>query len=123
MSFFKRIFAKTKFNIDYLSVVLIILFSVFEILENQPEQIIKYRKIETDSSNKTNYTGDSLLNIFGDIVFNIAGIYLGYAINSCISIITILVILFLIITKTVGFNYWTDFFKFTFIGLIDFIKF
>ena len=89
-----------------------LLTTYFEIHENTEEQIVKYRRIEIDSSG-TSYRGDSLINLIGDIIGNIIGIYLGLALsNQAISIV--LVILFLVITNIVGFSYWLEFFEFLF---------
>jgi hypothetical protein len=92
-------------------VALIIISTYFEIHENKQEQIVKYRRIEINSSGNTSYRGDSILNIIGDVIFNLIGIYLGIVLGEH-SIIMILVGIFALIVKVVGFSYWTEFFRF-----------
>ena len=95
------------------SVIIIFLISTFfEVYENQPEQIKKYHRIEVDSSGESSYRGDSTINIIGDILFNIFGIYLGYSIKSNKLAQLVLLMVFITITKVVGFNYWTEFITF-----------
>ena len=85
--------------------------TLFEIHENLPEQIIKYRRIEVDSSGKSSYRGDSLINLIGDIIGNVIGIYLALTLGNSITTI-ILIILFLVITNVVGLSYWVEFLEF-----------
>lgn len=85
-------------------IVVFIISSLFEIYENMPEQIIKYQRVEINSSRETSYRGDSTINVIGDILANIAGIYLG---NYCPW--TTVITTFFIITNTIGLNYWKEF--------------
>lgn len=88
-----------------------ILLILFEIHENLPEQIKKYRRIEINSAGKTSYRGDTILNFIGDIAFGFLGLYIGYKLSK-LYIFIILIILFITITNVVGINYWIDFIKF-----------
>lgn len=97
-----------------IAIILIILSSFFELYENQPNQIIKYRRIEINSSGKTNYRGDSVINSIGDILGNIIGVYLGYVIEEDATFVFIMIMLFFIVTINVEFTYWTDFMQFGF---------
>ena len=94
-------------------IFLIFLSTLFEIHENSSDQIIKYNRIEVNSLGQSSYRGDSLINSLGDIFCNIIGIYIGYNYSNTVNI-AVLILLFLVITYTVGFSYWTDFFKFMF---------
>jgi hypothetical protein len=94
---------------DYYFISLIII--LFEIHENLPEQIKKYRRIEINSAGKTSYRGDTILNFIGDIAFGFLGLYIGYKLSK-LYIFIILIILFITITNVVGINYWIDFIKF-----------
>lgn len=107
----RRIFPK----IDPLTIALgmFIFTTLFEIYENQQKQIQQYRRIEVDSTGKTFYRGDSVINVIGDIIWNLIGIYLGYRITNNLQIAAILSFTFFIVTRIVGFSYWTDFLKFT----------
>ena len=95
----------------YLMLALIVLTIMFEVYENLPQQIKKYRRIEISESKTTSYRGDSGINIIGDIIFNVIGVYLGYKLKTMTSLIT-LFITFIGITRTVGFSYWTEFISF-----------
>jgi len=106
----KKIFKK---NV-WITIFIYILVVYFEIYENKMEQIVKYRRIEIDTDGYTSYRGDSTLNLVGDILANIMGIYLAYNIESDIYSILIMLILFILVTKTVGYTYWTSFIKFAF---------
>lgn len=88
-----------------------LLSTFFEIHENTNEQIIKYQRIEIDSNGRTSYRGDTILNFVGDIVSNVAGIYLGTTLSGYCVILYLLCI-FAIITNVVGIVYFLDFFKF-----------
>jgi len=92
-------------------ILIFILTTLFEIYENLDEQIIKYNRIEKDSSGKSTYRGDSFINVLGDILFNLIGVLLGYYLSFHNSIL-ILFIIFLVVTNVVGFNYWTEFISF-----------
>jgi len=92
----------------YIPICAMIISIYFEIYENSPKQIVKYRRIEIDSAGNTTYRGDTLLNIIGDILFNIIGIYIGYTATNTVTAI-ILLILFIIVTSVTGITYWTDF--------------
>lgn len=85
---------------------------IFEIIENQKDSIIKYRRIEIDSNGSTSYRGDSMLNIVGDLMFNVAGIYLAMNIESDQIIVFVIVMLFFMIVQIVGMQYWVDFLNF-----------
>jgi hypothetical protein len=93
--------------------ILFIISSLFEFYENQPEQIIKYRRIEITSSGKTSYRGDSIINSFGDIIGNCIGIYLGYILEEDSMIIFILIMFFFVITINIELVYWTDLIQFS----------
>ena len=84
--------------------LLIITSTLFELYENSNDQIIKYNRIEVNSMGESSYRGDSLINLIGDIISNLIGIYIAYEYSNNISII-ILILLFLIITFVVGFSY------------------
>ena len=106
----KKIFGRGNY------IIIFILTILFEIYENIPANIIKYHRIEIDSSGKSHYRGDSWINIIGDIIFNGIGVYLGYMCTDTI-IIIILMLILLIITTMLGINYWIDFFRFLLTGL------
>lgn len=93
-------------------IIMSIIVNIFEIIENLPQNIVKYHRIEVDSSGKSEYRGDSTINIIGDIIFNMIGSYLGYTIKDNNIITVILIVLFLSITQVVGLDYWTDFIKY-----------
>lgn len=104
----KKLFS---FN-GWVPIILIIFTTIFEIHENLPAQIKKYQRVEINESGETSYRGDSTINIMGDIIFNILGIYIAYKINSDLINISILTITFFTITSVVGLNYWIEFFAF-----------
>jgi hypothetical protein len=109
MTVFLKLFIKNNLAIFIFVLVIKILF---EIHENRPSQIIKYNRIEKDSSGNTTYRGDTLINSIGDIIGGIIGIYIGLYITNYVVILSILSILFLVITNTVGISYWSEFFGF-----------
>lgn len=94
-------------------IISILITTFFEIYENLPNQIVKYNRIEIDSDGKSNYRGDSSINIIGDIIFNLIGIYFGLYFGKNMNFI-ILLLLFLTITKVTGFSYWTNFIEYLF---------
>ena len=94
------------------AVIVAVITAVFEIHENMEQQIKNYRRIEIDQSGQTTYRGDSTINIIGDILFNLVGIYIAFYIRNPIHIALILSGTFGIITHTVGLDYWIEFFKF-----------
>lgn len=96
---------------NYAVILTFLVTAAFEIFENLDAQIIKYRRIEVDSTGKSSYRGDSFINSIGDIIGNMIGIYIGITLSNQNTLI-ILLILFLVITNIVGFSYWTDFFQF-----------
>lgn len=98
-------------NKNHVIIMSIIITTFFEIYENMKGQIIKYNRIEKNSSGESQYRGDSLINIIGDIIGNLLGIYLAMKFNISINLI-ILIILFIVVTQIIGLNYWTEFIKF-----------
>jgi hypothetical protein len=103
------------FDKEIIIIALVFLSIVFEIHENTDKQIILYNRIEQSSTGISSYRGDSFINVIGDIACNFIGIMIGFNINYYNTFI-ILVILFLIITKMVGLEYWSDFLKFLFVS-------
>ena len=101
-------------NDEYIIIGLVMLSVLFEIHENTDKQIILYHRIEQSTTGVSSYRGDSFINVIGDIMCNLIGVYIGFSVNNYSSSI-FLIILFIIITKIVGFEYWTDFFKFLFV--------
>jgi len=100
-------------NINRIVIFLILFIIVyFEYHENQPEQIVKYRRIEIDSSGVSSYRGDSSVNLLGDIVVGLLSVYIAYN-SSNITNIILLVLTFITITHIVGMTYWKDFIKFS----------
>ena len=95
-----------------LAIIIFIIANIFEIYENLPNQIVKYNRIEVDSSGTSTYRGDSTINIIGDIIFDFIGVYAGYKLTSDRDIIFLLLLLFTLITRTVGIKYWTEFISF-----------
>lgn len=94
-------------------IIALVLSIMFEIYENSPTQIEKYRRIETNSQGSSSYRGDTVINLIGDIITNMIGVYL--ALNLPIySVIMILVGLFIRITQVLGVKYWTETFQFIF---------
>lgn len=91
--------------------IIFVLSTVFEIFENLPSQIVKYRRIEIDKSGNTSYRGDSLINIIGDIIFNVIGILLSWYFSSSV-MFGVLLLSFALITNVVGINYWIEFLQF-----------
>lgn len=96
----------------YVPIAIFIITTIFELYENIPENIIKYHRIEVDSSGESTYRGDSTINIIGDIIFNAIGIYIGYMYSDSVNLI-ILVLTFIVITSVVGIKYWTEFLRYT----------
>jgi VanZ family protein len=94
-------------------VITVILSIMFEIHENSPPQIEKYIRIEVNSQGRSSYRGDTYINLIGDIISNMIGVYL--ALNLSIhSVIMILFGLFIRITQVLGVKYWTEMFQFVF---------
>lgn len=91
----------------YVPITVFILSFIFELVENTPEIIHKYRKSEIISSGSSSYTGDSHLNIFGDMIFNTIGIFIGYYFSDGLFLI-VLSLLFIIVTMVVGKSVWID---------------
>ena len=89
------------------ALIVIIICIIFEYIENLPKFVKKYRTIE-----KSDYQGDTIINVIGDMVTNLIGIYIGYNIQSNAIITLILVILYCVITSIIGFEYWTQFAQF-----------
>lgn len=85
--------------------------TLFEIHENTHNQIIKYQRIEINSNGQTSYRGDTILNVLGDILSNIVGIYLGSTLSGYY-VVACLICIFTLITNVVGLVYFIDFFKF-----------
>lgn len=88
-----------------------IFFALFELYENSEEQIVKYHRVEIDSQGVSSYRGDSTLNIVGDLLFNAVGVYLSYILTTQTSVL-VLIANFVLVSITVGVNYWTDLFMF-----------
>lgn len=105
----KRVFSTQ--NLKFIVILLVVVSILFEVVENQKSSIMKYRRIEIDSRGKTSYRGDSVLNILGDIVGNVIGVWLGLMLPFQSSIYA-LITLFSIITMTIGRDYWLEFLKF-----------
>jgi uncharacterized protein YybS (DUF2232 family) len=95
---------------NFVLLLIFLLSVVFEVVENLPSSIKKYRQAEIDSAKKSDYHGDTLLNAVGDILVNALGIYLA-TILDWPSTIIVLSILAAIITWFDP-NYWRNFFKF-----------
>ena len=76
-------------NAIYMSILLEILY---EIISNTPEAIKIYR------DKWPNYEGDSLINIVGDIIFTLVGVYLAYKLPT-------LGIMYVIITELILYKY------------------
>lgn len=84
---------------------------LFEIYENLPAQIKRYRRIEIDSQGITTYRGDSVINVIGDTIANIIGVYIAFYYSLQTSTLT-LAATFVIVVKVLGMSYWTDFIGF-----------
>lgn len=84
---------------------------IFEVIENSPSHIKRFQRIEIDSSGKTNYRGDTVINLIGDIMCNTLGLWVGITIPVQYSIL-LLIILVPVITMLIGEKYWTEFFSF-----------
>tara|TARA_B100000745_G_C19938071_1_gene316151 strand:+ start:176 stop:553 length:378 start_codon:yes stop_codon:yes gene_type:complete len=74
---FYHFFSYFKFPIQQIIILSIVSEIIWEYIENTDYIIEKYR-----SHNFRNYKGDSNINIFGDILFSIIGIYLSYSSKS-----------------------------------------
>lgn len=95
-----------------LVIVQIVLISIiFEVIENSPGHIKRFQRIEIDSSGKTNYRGDSVINLIGDIMCNLLGLWVGVTLPEEYSVL-LLVVLVPIITVLIGEKYWMEFFSF-----------
>ena len=70
---FYHFFNYLKFSLKQIIVLSIVSEIIWEYIENTDYIIEKYR-----SHNFRNYKGDSNINILGDIIFSILGIYLSY---------------------------------------------
>jgi len=103
----KQFCSNNKLNMIFIPLISVL----FEIHENLDVNIKKYQRIEIDSQGFTSYRGDSIINIIGDIMCGILGVYIGLYFDVKI-VIFILISLFIIITKILGLVYWNDFFKF-----------
>lgn len=90
-----------------------VMTTLFEYHENTIEQIKKYKRIEIDQSGQSSYRGDSTINIIGDILGNISGVYIGH-ILPLQTIGIILLLLIIILLNVVGINYFIEFFSFMF---------
>jgi hypothetical protein len=101
------IFEKSK----WVFTISIVLSIVFEIFENLPEQIKRYRRIEIQGNGNSSYRGDSVLNVIGDIIANIIGCYLGWYLPTKF-LVFILFGIFVIVTRIVGIGYWKEFVQF-----------
>lgn len=84
---------------------------IFEIYENTETQIKKYHRIEINSMGESSYYGDSVINIIGDMIMGIIGVYIAFNYNIT-NVIKILFMLFITITTFIGTSYWTDFMYF-----------
>ena len=89
-------------------VVTFIIATLFEVLENQDWFIDRYRLQEEDDLGKSNYFGDSRINIFGDILSNLAGMAMAFYLPSNTIKIAVLYGLFAIITWYEP-TYWKTF--------------
>lgn len=91
----------------------LLLFGIaFEVFENQPEQIVKYNRIEVGSNGVSSYRGDTIVNVVGDVISNVLGMYCAIWMSSK-QLLATLVVLFVVITSVVGVSYWTDVYSFT----------
>lgn len=85
----------------------------FEVYENLPDQINEYYQVELENSKVSTYTGDSIINVIGDIMSNILGIYIGYTCSDAV-ILVVLALLLILITITNGREFWAEAFGFLF---------
>lgn len=104
---FKTIFGQTRI----IPFMIFFITTLFEFHENLSSQITKYQRIEVGSNGISSYRGDSLINVIGDILSNVLGLYIGYYYSDTV-IIIVLSIIFMIITGILGLTYWTDFLNF-----------
>jgi hypothetical protein len=113
-------------NIHCPEMIVLICTSFFEIYENMEHQIVKYHRIEIDSSGESTYRGDSTINIIGDLMSHVISIYVAIYLfntkNNHLNILLTLLILFCTITKLVGISYWTEFMEFMIVDLINVFK-
>lgn len=84
--------------------------TLFELFENLPDQIKRYRKVEIDSRGETSYRGDSFINMVADIFGNVLGILLGIYAREYTGLI--MFILFIVISSVTGMDYWKEFIGF-----------
>ena len=89
---FYHFFYYLKFSLKQIIILSIVSEIIWEYIENTDYIIEKYR-----SHNFRNYKGDSNINIFGDILFSIFGIYLSYSSKSFS--IFIMILLEIILSK------------------------
>tara|TARA_B100001123_G_C14925619_1_gene873571 strand:- start:7 stop:384 length:378 start_codon:yes stop_codon:yes gene_type:complete len=89
---FYHFFSYLKFPTQQIIILSIVSEIIWEYIENTDYIIEKYR-----SHNFKNYKGDSYINIFGDILFSIIGIYLSYSSKSFS--IFIMILLEIILSK------------------------
>ena len=89
--------------------ITLIITTLFEVLENQEWFIDRYRLQEKGDLGKSNYFGDSHLNLIGDILSNLAGMGMAYYLPSNTIKIAVLYGMFAIITWYEP-TYWKTFF-------------
>jgi hypothetical protein len=89
--------------------ITLIITTLFEVLENKEWFIDRYRLQEKGDLGKSNYFGDSRINIFGDILSNLAGMGMAYYLPSNTIKIAVLYGMFAIITWYEP-TYWKTFF-------------
>lgn len=96
-------------------VITILAFSglVFEMIENSGTEVKKYSEIEKESRGFSGYRGDSAINVIGDVLSDLFGLYLAYNLSNQATI-GVLLALFVVMTYFLGFSYLTDFAKFIF---------
>ena len=101
-----------KLNKTFIIVFIFVGTILFEIVENSKWGLLMYRKRE----NKDNeYNGDSILNIIGDIIFGLIGIFLAFKIKNNITkygLIVFLLIYIHIIDKNAFFIGFDVFMKY-----------
>jgi len=108
------IFRKLQYdNKQYNIIVSVLLLKIiFEIYENTPKQISRYNRVEVNSAGGSSYYGDSIINVAGDMISSIIGIYIGYQPDYVV--FSAILLLYVIITFRLGMNVWYDFFYFMF---------
>ena len=100
-------------NNNNYEVIQIFVFSysfLFEILENTQWFIEKYRLEEIKNMGKTDYHGDSFINVVGDIICNVIGILFAKNIKNNYLKFGIFITSIIYIT-IVEDTYWTTFFS------------